>query len=269
MADDRVPNRSALAGRRILITRPEHQAQGLVEGIQERGGDPFLFPTLVITPPPDLRVWEQVANDLEGFDWLIFVSANAVAGFAEQLDAYGLAWPKRPGCAAIGRKSAQALSARVDCPVVVPADYRSEGLLALPEMAAKQVAGQRILLVRGQRGRELLPKALEERGAEVERVAVYARRLPETDPTPLTKALVTGRLDAAVFTSPDTFRNLLQLLSPRGCQALDRIPLIVISPVTADAVAEAGYSAPIVAPEVSEEGLVQALEERIAPTLKK
>jgi len=223
------------------------------------------FPTIAIGPPGDLGPWQAVAGELGGFQWLVFVSANAVTGFAERLRAGGGTWPEGPAYAAIGRKTAAALMGHGIREVTVPEDFRSEGLLALPEMASDRIAGQRVLLARGEQGRELLPTSLEERGAEVIRVPVYARHRPQTDPAPVRGALESAALDAAVFTSPATFTNLLQFLREPDQKALAGVPMVAISSVTAEAVTQSGFPAPMVAPEASEEGLLRALEGMALP----
>jgi len=252
-------------GCRILVTRPAHQSGALLDAIRARGGEPLAFPTIVIGPPDDEAPWQEAAGRLEDFAWLLFASTNAVSGFADRLADAGLAWPRRPGYAAIGAKTAGALEEASGRTVLTPPDYRSESLLALPEMAAERVSGRGILLVRGEGGRELLPETLAERGAEVLRLPVYARRPPQADPAPVRAALAEGRLDTAVFTSPDTFTNLLAVLDGDARAALARLPLVVISPVTASAVTERGLPAPVVAPEASDEGLLRALAEHVCP----
>lgn len=259
------PAGAGWAGCRILVTRPAHQSEGLIRGIRARGGEPVAFPTIVIGPPADDGPWRAVAGHLETFHWLLFVSANAVTGFADRLAAAGRAWPAAPGYAAIGAKTAAALEEHTGRAILTPPDFRSESFLALSEMAPEAVAGRRILLVRGEGGRELLPDTLTERGAEVTRLPVYARRPPESGAGPVREALIRGRLDAAVFTSPDTFANLVGLLDPEAREALARQPLVVISPVTAGAVTERGFPPPIIAREASDEGLLEALAEHVCP----
>ncbi|MFP4561377.1 MAG: uroporphyrinogen-III synthase [Thiohalorhabdus sp.] len=251
------------SGCRILVTRPAHQARALVAAIEERGGEALAFPTLEVVPLPDRRPWERLAPDLETFRWLFFASANAVEGFARLLREDGRPWPQSPGHAAIGRKTAAALEEHVSAPVLTPADFRSESFLELPEMAPERVAGARVLVVRGEEGRELLPTTLEERGARVERLPVYARRRPDADPAPVAAELRRGRLTAAVLTSPETFTNLLEMLDPGARERLRAVPLVVISPVTARAVTDQGFPEPLVAPEASDEGLLRALEEHV------
>jgi len=255
----------AWRGCRILVTRPAHQAGGLVAAIERHGGEALAFPTIEIRPPADNSVWERVADRLEGFDWLLFASTNAVDGFARHLAARGLDWPAAPAYAAIGAKTAAVLTERSGRTPLIPPDYRSESFLEMPEMAGDAVAGKRILLVRGETGRELLPTTLEQRGAAVERLPVYARCRPDADPSPVVRALTGGTLTAAVFTSPETFTNLLAMLDPEARARLRGVPLLAISPVTADAITGEGFPDPVVAPEATEEGLLRALEEQVRP----
>ncbi|MEF8792487.1 uroporphyrinogen-III synthase [Thiohalorhabdus sp.] len=253
------------AGCRILVTRPVHQSTPLRRAIEARGGEVLLFPTIVIGPPADQEPWRAVAGRLAEFDWLVFVSVNAVNAFAERLAASGLAWPTAPAYAAIGAKTAADLTERCGRSVLTPPDFRSESLLDLPEMTAERVAGQRVLLLRGEGGRELLPQTLAERGARVTRLPVYARQPPQASPRPVQEALIQGRIHAVVLTSPDTFVNLLDVLDEAARTALAQVVLVVISPVTARAVTERGFAAPVVAPEASDEGLVRALDEHVCP----
>lgn len=256
------PSGGEAANCRILVTRPAHQSGPLLAAIRQRGGEPLAFPTIEIGPPADDGPWRAAEPRLASFQWLLFASVNAVDGFAERLRRAGRDWPTAPGYAAIGAKTAAALEGRCGQPVLTPPDYRSESFLALPEMAAERVHGQAILLVRGEGGRELLPATLAERGAEVVRLPVYARRAPQADPEPVRQALRAARLEAAVFSSPETFTNLLGLLDADDRRALAALPLVVISPVTARAVTDAGLPPPIVAPEASDEGLLQALTDQ-------
>jgi uroporphyrinogen-III synthase len=248
-----------LTGCRILVTRPAHQAHGLTAAIEREGGEALGFPTIEIGPPSDPGVWEAMAPGLEALDWLIFISANAVERFARHLEASGRGWPAAPRFAAIGRKTAEALRQRGGPDPLVPADFRSESFLELPEMAADAVAGRRVLIISGEGGRELLPRTLSDRGAEVARLPVYARRAPDASPAPVAEALADGSLSAAVFTSPEGFTNLLGMLGPEARQNLTRVPLVAISPVTARAIRDQGFPEPVVAPEATDEGLVQGL----------
>ena len=79
MGDARAVTASApLAGRRILVTRPAHQAEGLCQRITAAGGTAVRLPTLEIVPTTDTAAAQMALEAALEADWLIFISANAV-----------------------------------------------------------------------------------------------------------------------------------------------------------------------------------------------
>jgi len=93
-------NAGPLAGRRVLVTRPLEQAEGLAALIRQAGGEPILFPAIEIAEPADLAGFHAIANRLEQFDLAIFISPTAVHRAIGLLQ--GRRWPGRLGVAAIG-----------------------------------------------------------------------------------------------------------------------------------------------------------------------
>ncbi|MBC7803500.1 MAG: uroporphyrinogen-III synthase, partial [Candidatus Parcubacteria bacterium] len=169
-----------LASKRILVTRPAGQADGLSARIREAGGEALEVPTLEIGALDDLGLFHAVADRLESFDWAIFVSRNAVrrglALLAERRA--GRPWPARLRVAAIGSGSSEELTSHGMADVIAPAGRAdSEALLALPEF--DDIAGRRIAIFRGEGGRRLLGDALAARGATVEHAPCYRRSAPE------------------------------------------------------------------------------------------
>lgn len=203
-----------LAGRRILVTRPSHQAGALVQAIAAAGGVPLLHPLLHISPAANpARLSAQLAQ-LPAFQWLIFVSANAVE--------FGLAALRQAGqsvrqrVVAVGAGTARALAAHGVTNVLQPAErFDSEGVLALPELQA--VAGQHVLIFRGNGGRELLGDTLTERGATVAYAECYQRSLPAR------LEVNWAAVDAVTVTSSEALQHLDSLV-PATVRAL---PLFV------------------------------------------
>ena len=68
--------------------------------------------------------------------------------------------------------------------------YNSEALLAAASL--RQVAGKRILILRGQEGRNLLGDELARRGAQVDYCEVYRRALPATGAADFERLVVAG-----------------------------------------------------------------------------
>lgn len=246
----------ALQDRGIVVTRPSHQAETLCWLLAEHGARPIVFPTLAIAAAADPAAAMAVIERLAGFDLAIFISANAV----EQ----GLAFmpaklPEGLRLAVIGRATARALRARGHEPDLQPtAGADSEALLALPAM--QQVAGRRILIVRGEGGRETLAETLRARGAAVEYAEVYRRVRPAADPAALIERWRRGEVHAVTVTSNETLHNLCELVGPAGRELLRDTPLVVVSPRARERAVELGIRAPVgVAREAGDQALIEAL----------
>lgn len=208
----------ALAGQRILVTRPEAQAGTLAELIRDSGGEPILFPVIRIEMGGDQSALQ--ALDLTAYDWLIFVSRNAVDGF----QAAGHSLPPALRLAAVGDGTAAAMRERgyrVDCQPDI--SNGSEGLLQMPPM--QNLSGQRVLIVRGEGGRELLADTLSARGATISYIEVYRRAPAMHDHS---SCIVAMHADKLVCTSVAGVDNLCQILSEFKTDLLCK-PLVVVS----------------------------------------
>jgi uroporphyrinogen-III synthase len=208
-----------LGGVGVLVTRPRQQAAELIEAIESAGGRSISFPVIEIVPRNVTAIQEDIAG-LDTPDIVVYVSRNAV----EQ----GLAWNPGGAVAAVGPATAAALEAAgrvVD--IVPPGGFDSESLLAEPAM--NDVAGKIVRIVRGNGGRELLADTLRERGANVDYLAVYERRLPEyseDDLAQLAGRWLSGEVDAVIAMSVESLRNLLSLLPDACIAALTETPLV-------------------------------------------
>lgn len=247
-----------LEGVNVVVTRPQGQAETLCRMIEERGGSALRFPVLEILDPP--AAITQRANallqQLESFDLAIFVSPNAVIKAAQRITS---ALPTTLKLAAVGKSTAQALHAVWQHPVLIPErNYSSEGLLALEQM--QQVEGWKIIIFRGQGGRELLAQTLAQRGATVEHVELYRRAIPQGEVATLRQ--YQPSVDAIIVTSNAGLKNLHSMACHREEQIwLQQQPLVVISERTANLAVELGFrQRAIVAPEASDVGLMAALK---------
>lgn len=217
---------SALAGKGILVTRPREQAQGLTESLRAAGARPILFPAIEIATPSDPDRLHTVIDGLAQFDWAIFISPTAVAQALPIIKQRFPDWPSALRVAAVGPGSARALTQAGIGDVLVSQDGAdSEALLDLPEF--QQVSGRRIVIVRGEGGRELLAETLRTRGAQVEYAECYRRQQPTTDPAPILALWRQGKIDAVIATSGDGVRNLFAMLGEVGKGCLANTPLFV------------------------------------------
>jgi uroporphyrinogen-III synthase len=240
-----------LTGLTVLVTRPASQGSSLCEHIIRRGGVALAFPAIEIEPVA------CDATPAAGHDLVVFLSANAVT--------YGARYVQKGAntrVAAIGRATAAALKeVQLPADIVPETGFTSEALLSHPGMDLS--SGARVLIVRGQGGRELLQETLSARGAVTESLEVYRRVRPGVDER--ARAAVEERwldegIDVVTLTSVETLNNLLAMLSERGRALLASTPVLVPSRRIVDAAAAAGLTGgAILAPGADDESMIGAL----------
>jgi uroporphyrinogen-III synthase len=252
-------SRNALSGVGVVVTRPEVQAQRLAEMIRAAGGEPIVFPAMAIRSIPDSPTLQAVISGLARFHIAVFISPNAVACAFHAMTVAGVTWPAGMRMAAVGPGGRRALEERGYTDVLMPEDrYDSEGLLRLPAMTA--VAGLRVVIFRGQGGRELLADVLRQRGAEVTYAECYERVRPDGDIAPLLERWRNGGVSGVVFTSSEAVRNFVGMLGANWRPPLDDTPAFVTHERIARAATEAGFRR-VVNADPGDEGLLARMME--------
>jgi uroporphyrinogen III methyltransferase/synthase len=251
--------RRPLFGKRVLVTRPRHQAGELTARLQELGAVTSLLPLVEVRDPPDWSAVDRALADLADYQWLVFTSANGVHALVRRLLRLGrdlrALGPLR--LAVIGPGTAQALRGYHLEPDLVPAEFRSEGLAAALKAKA---AGQRVLLARADRGRDVLRQELEG-VALVDQVAVYSQ-VDVVDPgAEAVDRLRRGELDYVTVTSSNVAWALARVLDATGRAQVEagRVKLVSISPVTSAALRELGLPVAAEANPYTMPGVVEAL----------
>lgn len=254
-----------LTGKRVVVTQAAHQAPELAGMLQAQGAVPLLYPCIAIEPPEDMRALDAalLAVAAGRYDWVVLTSANTVRVLAGRAQALGLSPSIWAGVhlAAIGAPTDEAAAALLGRSAgLVPDESVAEGLAQA--LVGSAPAGQRILLPQADIARPVLAQALAAAGLEVTPLAAY-RTTPGRGGVDLPALLASPNagVDAIIFTSSSTARNLLRRLAEEGgdCTLLHNICLAAIGPVTAETLSAAGFPPTIVAQEQSLEGLVQAL----------
>jgi uroporphyrinogen-III synthase len=199
----------------VVVTRPSQQAGKLAQMVAELGRECVVLPLLEISALPDQRALAAVLADLSGYAMVAFVSPNAIdAAFA-----HIAAWPPGVAAAVLGEGSRAALARHgVDdtcATILTPRDKSrsdSENLLESLDLAA--LAGKRVLIVRGESGRELMADGLRAAGALVTTVAAYRRSAPALTAAfaqKLSRLLETE--NDWIITSSEALRGLLALVT--------------------------------------------------------
>ena len=238
-----------------LVVRPAAQANQLVQMLRQLGHAPLCCPLLETRPGCDLP---HLGDMLREADLVIAVSMHAVHFAHYFLLQTGQTWP-HIDYFAVGQASADAF-AEVGIQALCPADPRSEGLLALP--ALQGVSGRRVLILRGNDGRDLIARTLASRGALVHYCATYERHYPDLDGDALTRHWQAAGLDSLLITSGELLQRLLALVpGPQHPWLYDRL-LVVPSPRVAEMAEGAGFTRIVIAQGASNQALVAALELR-------
>ncbi|NHQ87176.1 uroporphyrinogen-III synthase [Iodobacter sp. HSC-16F04] len=204
-----------LSGLRLWVTRPRQQAADLIALLQAAGAEVLPLPLLEIAPPDDPAPLQAALAQIEQFDLAVFISPSALDAIFAHLPA---PWPKNLPVAVVGPGSERRASALGVQDIICPAvQFDSEGLLQ--ETRMQFLAGKKLVIFRGNGGRELLPKALQERGALLTIITAYQRQPPRFDPEHLNAQLSSG-CDGIVISSSEAAQHLFQLAGGKALQAL-------------------------------------------------
>ncbi len=216
-----------LNGLTVMVTRPKPQGEILCEQIRDKGGRAVYFPTIEIRPPQDITLFNQAILALDHYEWVIFISPQAVYQSAPTIKKHWPQFPEGVKVAALGGGTAEALR-QANLPVdLSPAeDWRSEGLL--DEEAFKKLAYKKVALISGNRGRDFLAETLTVRGAELTNIVAYQRVMPNVDVSDYVRMLKAHEIDIILCTSGEILYNLKTLLE-EAWEDLRHIPIVVIS----------------------------------------
>ncbi len=241
-----------LQGLRILITRPREQLKSLTEAIVGLGGTPIEFPTISVEPTHKNGQPKMAAETLNGYDWVVFTSANGVKYLFEEISRERTHFADiSPRIAVIGPATSQTVEEYGLRVSFTPSTFLTERLAReLPEVNGKQ-----ILLVRAEGTDEKMRSIMTERGAKVDEVHPY--RVATSKHTSLPEDY-----DVILFTSPSTVSSFVEIMQG-GRTQIQRGIVCCIGPVTAKAAESEGFKVDVVAHEHSTSGLLGALIEKV------
>ncbi len=246
--------RLPLFGRRIVVTRAAEQAPALADKLRSLGAAICELPAIAIRPLEDYSALDAAIEQLAGYDWLVFTSANGVRFFFERLDRSCLDVRRLPPkLCAIGpatRRQLEQLHLKVD---LMPDEYVAEALVEA--FSREPMRGKRVLLARAAAARELLPEQLRRLGASVDVVPAYRTVIPEDAPD-RAREVFSRRPDWVLFTSSSTVKNLVAIA---GREALEGVRIASIGPVTSETVRSFGLNVAAEARTYTIEGLIEAV----------
>jgi uroporphyrinogen III methyltransferase / synthase len=220
-----------LFGKRVVVTRSRDRSEELVKLLLDAGADVLEFPVLEPEPvaPPE-------TFDLSSFDWIVFMSVNAVDALsaymaAQKLDARYLHGTR---LCAISRKTAETLEEKWITVDAVPDAYEPQAVADLLETVSGPLANQNVLLPRADIGRSALPDVLKSRGASVTEWQAYELTPPEDVDTRVAQML-DHRPDYIVFGSAAAARSFHRIVGEDRLTQMDAVRYAAIGPVASAA----------------------------------
>jgi uroporphyrinogen III methyltransferase/synthase len=256
---------SSLAGKRVVITRAAAQGEALARELRERGAIPVVLPLISFADPEDFAPLDAAITQIEQFDWLILTSAQAVRTVVQRGINLGrplIPRSGKPRIASVGPVTAEAAR---QAGLAVEHVARTHSGVALADELGGRLQGSKVLLPRSDRANPDLPAALKRHGAHVSEVIAYRTLQPtEVDRRSLTK-IAEGEADAVLFFSPSAVQHFAELFGAEKLRRLqDKLAIIAVGPVTADALREAGALNILMAADTTTASVVKTLEEHFA-----
>ena len=255
-----------LFGRRIVVTRAREQAGKLKRMLEDAGAEVLELPLIEVKPACEKEVVAEVLSCIASYEWVLFTSANGVREFFNlffrafpDIRSFG---PMRIACVgAATAKEVEKLKLEVE---LVPEDSTAENL-AKALVDTDSLDSANVLVVTGNRNREVLVKLLEEVGrAIVDVMPVYETDYADVEKAPALDDYRTHGADAIVFTSSSTVDSYAEQEDVLTLQEGARKPIhCSIGPITSESLKENGLSVDVETPKSSLDAVVETLVEKL------
>ncbi|WP_312726249.1 uroporphyrinogen-III synthase [Stutzerimonas kunmingensis] len=250
-----------MTGWRLLLTRPAEECGAVADVLAESGIHSASLPLLAIEPLPETAEQRATILGLDRYCAVIVVSKPAARLGIELLDRY---WPQPPFAQAWFSVGAATGAILADYGLDASWPERgddSEALLALPRLGeALARPDPKVLILRGEGGRELLAETLRARGAQVDILELYRRYLPDYPAGTLAATLRSERLNGLVVSSGQGLLSLRELAADTWPEMLE-LPLFVPSPRVAEMARQLGAKRIVDCRGASVAALLAALRE--------
>ncbi|HLV78483.1 MAG TPA: uroporphyrinogen-III synthase [Marinobacter sp.] len=253
---------AGLQGRRILVCRPEPEGARLATALRAAGAQVHLLPAVTRSPLPETPERRALLQQLDNFRHVIAVSPYAARLLLDEIDHW---WPQLP--AGIRWYGVGSGTAAVFAEAGVQGEkpdqgWTSEALLAHPDL--QQIRHDKVLIARGEQGRELTRQTLEHRGARVTVLPLYRRAQPDYPAAKLEEVFRDFQPEAIIALSGETLTNLRNLAGeylPVTAHAL----VVVPTERVADQARALGFNRPVIPDGLSDPELVRSLARWLQP----
>lgn len=233
--------------KKVVVTRPVERSESLAKIISQHNGQPVIVPTLELQLVKSKELL-YIADHIEEFDWIVFTSPAGVKSFFSVYEKDSI--PSK--IAVIGVKTEEVLNKYGKTPDLIPENFTAEGLLE--SFDSIDLKGKKIALPRTLSARDVLPKGLENYGADVVIAEAYTSSIPrdKSDIIKLMEDIINEDVDIITFTSPLTVHNLLEVIKEEKPERYDEflnklradVVIASIGPITGKALKQ--YNLPAI-----------------------
>jgi uroporphyrinogen-III synthase len=260
-----MPDKKSLSGRRIVITRPAGSSAEWRARLEAQGADVIELPLIKVSKDVDLNTLAEVLQEFGAYEWVVFTSVNGVKYFFEEFirvheDIRTLGVVR---IAAVGEATAAALRdlhLRVD---LQPKKASGEEL-ALELIKRESIDSAKILVVTGNKNREVLVEKLHEARAIVDTLPVYKNEETDLAADPVASDFRNQGADAILFASPSAVQSFFDQAAALKLGAKARKPLAgSIGPTTTATMKQLGLPVDFEAAEANLDSLVAALQKKL------
>jgi uroporphyrinogen-III synthase len=257
---DRNSQALPLQGRRILICRPEPEASRLAQAFRAAGAEVRQMPLMAREPLPETPERRSILQELDNFSHIIAVSPYAASLLLDEIDHW---WPQVPmgiQWYGVGAGTAAVFAEHGLLPNKPENGWTSEALLALPGL--QDLEHEKVLLARGEDGRELIRQTLEQRGARITVLPLYRRFRPYYAANELQDNFAAFRPEVIIALSGETLNNLIDVGSAFQ-QTLHDALLVVPAERVSENAHKAGFRNILVPDGLADQNLVTSVASRI------
>ena len=257
-----------LFGRRVVVTRAREQAGKLKVMLEKAGAEVLELPLIEVKPACEKEVVAEVLSCIASYEWVLFTSANGVREFFNlffrafsDIRSFG---PMRIACVgAATAKEVEKFNLEVE---LVPEDSTAENL-AKALVDTDSLDSANVLVVTGNRNREVLVKLLEEIGrAIVDVMPLYETDYADVEKAPALDYYRSHGADVIVFTSSSTVDSFAEQEDVLTLREGARKPIhCSIGPITSESLKDNGLSVDLESPKSSLESVVETLVKNLAP----
>ncbi len=259
-------DKKSLSGRRIVITRPAGQSANDWRGrLEAQGATVIELPLIKVSKAVDLNTLAEVLQEFGSYEWIVFTSVNGVKYFFEEFirvheDIRTLGVVR---IAAVGEATVAALKdlhLRVD---LQPKKASGEEL-ALEMLKRESMDSAKVLVITGNKNREVLVEKLHEGRAIVDTLPVYKTEENSLADDPVAADFRAKGADAILFASPSAAQSFFDQAAALKLAAKAKKPLAgSIGTTTTAAMKQLGLPVDFEAGEPSLDALVAALTKKL------